>query len=64
MCLCVFVNVNRGLNDDKQMPEVGASTRSLASFSPEIIAQHLCATLQAHTWLRGGGAEEKENEFR
>lgn len=44
VCVCmhacvylrVFVNVSRGLNDDKQMPAVGASTHNLASFPPEM----------------------------
>lgn len=55
--------MSRGLNDDKQMPAVGASTHNLASLPPEIITQHLCATLQAHTWLHCGGVGERENEF-
>lgn len=45
VCQGVFVNVKQGLNDDKQMPAVGASTHNLASLPPEITTQHLCATL-------------------
>lgn len=56
---CVFVNASWGLNDDKQMPAVGASTHNLASLPGEITAQHLCATLQAHTWLHCGGVLER-----
>lgn len=63
VCLRLFVNVSRGLNDDKQMPAVGASTHNLAPVPPEITTQHLCATLQAHTWLYCGGVGERENEF-
>lgn len=45
MFQCAFINVTRGLNDDEQMPGVGASARSLASLPPEITTPLLCATL-------------------
>lgn len=40
VCLCVFVNVNWDLNDDKQMPAIGASTHNLALLPPEITTQN------------------------
>lgn len=59
----VFVNKNRGLNDDEQMPAVGASTHNLARLPPESTTRHLCATSQAHTWSHSGGAGEGGKEY-
>lgn len=58
----MFVNVNRGLNDDKQMSAVDASTQNMASLPPEITAKQRLATLQAHTWLHCGSVGREEEK--